>query len=299
MTDTIAEVFRFENYVGRHFPDYILTKETESGDYVCIKTQKLYWLWQAAQNHGGDGHSSDPRAAEILGRAIHDAGVELGAVRESTELSGPQLLMVMDDIKELAQRRGGEVVAYKYELASAKADGEYTGWRSELSEHKPQVPKGSVRNLQPLYSASESAVPEQLLRNLDEKLWNLRAEKNDLGVSIQHLQNRENQLMEMLNRCKEVMQKASTALDDGEIDLVPFQEIRDLYNSIPPQGPQPDWTPCSEGEPQRKALYLAYRPNAAKGDKVATIYYDPLYNGWGGSFPVTHWMERPEPPEDV
>ena len=105
MTDTIAEVFRFENYVGRHFPDYILTKETESGDYVSIKTQKLYWLWKAAQNQGGDGHASDPRAAEILGRVIHDAGVELGTVREQTELSGPQLLMILDDIKELAQRQ--------------------------------------------------------------------------------------------------------------------------------------------------------------------------------------------------
>ena len=62
---------------------------------------------------------------------------------------------------------------------------------------------------------------------------------------------------------------------------------------------EPDWTPCSEKEPHIKRLYLAYRPDAPEQERVATLYYDPYHNGWGGQFPVTHWKECPKPPEDV
>lgn len=39
-----------------------------------------------------------------LGRAIHEVAESLGVVESGAPLSGPQLLMVLDDIKALAQR---------------------------------------------------------------------------------------------------------------------------------------------------------------------------------------------------
>lgn len=45
---------------------------------------------------------------------------------------------------------------------------------------------------------------------------------------------------------------------------------------------------------------IAYRPDAPRDNKIATIQYVPHYspnNGFCGNFKATHWMPLPEPPK--
>lgn len=41
------ELFRIA--MRKIYPTYSLAMEEESGDYVYMKTQKLWWLWRAAR----------------------------------------------------------------------------------------------------------------------------------------------------------------------------------------------------------------------------------------------------------
>jgi hypothetical protein len=44
-------------------------------------------------------------------------------------------------------------LAYAFEIATSRwPDGRYDGWEKRLSDRKPEVPEGSIRNLRPLYA---------------------------------------------------------------------------------------------------------------------------------------------------
>lgn len=51
----------------------------------------------------------------------------------------------------------GEPVAWRYELATRVAEGQYTNWKWHVGVVEPHVPEGSIRNLTPLYAAPAPA----------------------------------------------------------------------------------------------------------------------------------------------
>lgn len=44
-----------------------------------------------------------------------------------------------------------EPVAWSYDLATTRLDHRYDGWIRRITQHKPNVPEGSIRNLTPVY----------------------------------------------------------------------------------------------------------------------------------------------------
>lgn len=67
---------------------------------------------------------------------------------------------VISVVKSDRQQRG-EPVAFSYDLATTRSrDGEYTHWSPRLSYSMPNVPEGSIRNLQWLYATPQPAAPK-------------------------------------------------------------------------------------------------------------------------------------------
>ena len=57
---------------------------------------------------------------------------------------------------------GGEVVAWRYELATyVECDVRGRGWRRHMTDYKPNVPEGMVRNLRPLTYADKAPPASQ------------------------------------------------------------------------------------------------------------------------------------------
>lgn len=87
-------------------------------------------------------------AAGKLGKAIQEAAEALGVVESGTTLSGPHLLMVLDDIKALAQRARGRPVSLD-EIQKAYVDAFYEGlgddhWYSDHDADGNLLPGASV-----------------------------------------------------------------------------------------------------------------------------------------------------------
>jgi len=53
-----------------------------------------------------------------------------------------------------------------------------------------------------------------------------------------------------------------------------------------------------EDELPRWGYVIAFRPDAPKGNEVATVQYNPHHLGFYGNFEVTHWMPLPKPPKE-
>ena len=60
---------------------------------------------------------------------------------------------------EQAEQAEQEPVAWGYELATTVGEHGYEGWSRRVTHAKPNVPKGSIRNLTPLYTAPTPRKP--------------------------------------------------------------------------------------------------------------------------------------------
>jgi hypothetical protein len=172
-----------------------------------------------------------------------------------------------DAIAALSSAKPGTVqehepVAWRYELATAlMTDGTYSNWKQCLTEHKPNVPADSIRNLTPLYAAQEHG-PAQGLGD--------QGAAEDLGRLLRAIDK-----LAPFVRAPLVRSIAGLHAGTDKLKTVPAHRWKSFTDTVTkvkartkPATPEP--TPTEDGERLREALgeLIRLRGRLAKADRV-------------------------------